>query len=58
MCLKLVHELLDKAIKETLLKKEGKSVPDKKLKEIELQNKETQKVFHLTFKSLHLLNLK
>ena len=58
MCLKLVHELLDKVIKETLRKKEGKSVPAKKLKEIELQNKETQKVFHLTFKSLHLLNLK
>ena len=38
MCLKLVHELLDKVIKETLLKKEGKSVPAKKLKEIELQN--------------------
>ena len=51
MCLQLVHELLDKVIKESLLKKEGKSVPAKKLKEIELQNEESQKVFHLTFKS-------
>ena len=51
MCLQLVHKLLDKVIKESLLKKEGKSVPAKKLKEIELQNEESQKVFHLTFKS-------
>ena len=51
MCLQLVHEPLDKVIKESLPKKEGKSVPAKKLKEIELQNEESQKVFHLTFKS-------
>ena len=56
MCLQLVHELLDKVIKESLLKKvkllkkEGKSVSGKKLKEIELQNEEWQKVLHLTFK--------
>ena len=39
MYLQLVlDELLDKVIKESLLKKGGKSVPAKKLKEIELQN--------------------
>ena len=51
MCLQLLHELLDKVIKESLLKKEEKSDPAKMLKEIELQNEESQKVFHLTFKS-------
>ena len=51
MCLWLVHKLLNKVIKESLLKKEGKSVLPKKLKEIELHNEESQKVFHLTFKS-------
>ena len=54
--LRLVHELLDKVIKESLLKKEGKSVPAKELKEIELQNEESQKVFQLTFKSFSLFH--
>ena len=51
ICPQLVHELLDKVIKESLLKKEGKSVLTKKLKEIEIQNEESQKVFHRIFKS-------
>ena len=51
MFLQLVHELLDNVIKESLLKKEGKSIPATKLKEIEPQNEESQKVIHLTFKS-------
>ena len=41
MYLQLVYKLLDKVIKESLLKKEGKSVPAEKLKEIKLHNEES-----------------
>ena len=58
MYLRLVHELLDKVIKESLLKKEGKSVPAKELKEIELQNEESQKYFILHLNPFHFFNLK
>ena len=58
VCLQLVHELLDKVIKESLLKKEGKSVLLKSSKKSSFRMKKVKRYFILHLNPLHLLNLK